>query len=80
MSKGLEALEYLKNKRMIHINAISRGCVEDIEKELKALTIIKRDYDAGDLYYDDESDTYWYLGLEVTKEEYDLLWEVFTND
>lgn len=78
MSKGLEALEQLKEINEGDIRSLDY--LNDIEKELKVLTIIKRDYDAGDLYYDDESNTYWYLGLEVTKEEYDLLWEVFTND
>ena len=41
MSKGLEALEYLKNKGMICGGAIGRGCVDDIEKDLNDYEEIK---------------------------------------
>ena len=83
MNKGLEALEYLKNKGMIHNNAISRGCIEDIEKELKALEIIKRRLiDMQDLIitmtFSSFNQRRTLRGLlPITKEEYELLKEVF---
>jgi len=40
--KGLEALKYLKENNRLPNEAITRGCVEDIEKELKALEIIRK--------------------------------------
>ena len=59
---------------------VNWGGVDKIEKELKALEIIKRGYDVGDLSYDDDTNTYYYQGTEITKEESKLLWEILTND
>lgn len=59
MTKGLEALEELK----LGANAYDWKYLDTIEKELKALEIIKK-------YIDIE---YW---TDLTQEEYDLLKEV----
>ena len=85
MSKGLEALKYLKeNKRKHWLDGDnSNECLEIIEKELKALEIIKskpvstnwfvfyKDYD--EYYLDCE---YADTSKRLTEEEYDLLKEV----
>ena len=82
MSKGLEALERFKQPQMIcDLDWDNR--VSIIEKELKALEIIKNIegfVDKEDFFYDDEEDKYYFFSYEITKEEYDLLKEVMTND
>lgn len=75
MSKGLEALKRIKP----YADSSIDGELDTIEKELKVLEIIKRAYDDGDLSYDDDTNTYYYLGIEITKEESKLLWGVFHN-
>lgn len=75
MSKGLKSLKYLKER--ISDNAIFRGCLEDIEKELKALETLK----GLDFFglEKDENGLYWLIfcgqGIGITKEQYELLKE-----
>ena len=76
MSKGLEALEwlvenkYLKNKGKMEDELLWES-VEIIEKELKALEILKRKL--LDINHIDMIFRTWNI---ITKEEYDLIKEV----
>ena len=93
MSKGLEALEIIKNAKLIDHVKIKEGLFSNklldykrrygknvfseqipiIEKELKALEIIKRLFNRGLLKYSLEDLLYTKY---ITQEEYDLLKEV----
>ena len=68
MSKGLEALQFMRERDMfIH------SCANTIEKELKALEIIKEM--KCFTFYEIEGH-YYISGIGVSKEKYDLLKEV----
>ena len=84
MSKGLEALKQAKERNGLPLGCNFAPITEDeitiIEKELKALEIIKeKEIDMSDLihatdyldYSDGRCKKYW-----ITQEEYDLLKEV----
>lgn len=85
MSKGLEALEYLKENKRRHWldNDNSSECLDIVEKELKALEIIKEKEVTilhfktcvewrGLTMYNLNKDRY----RELTEEEWELLKEV----
>ena len=87
MSKGLEALKSLMNNVLRNDDKLCNKCVSIIEKELKALEILKnKPHISFDLF--DTLDTleeinnyikfmYGYKDTSIlTKEEYDLLKEV----
>lgn len=74
MSKGLKALEMLENDECILMSQFNE-CYKAIEKELKALEIIKP---LVDLTKEQKYCWLW-LGLngrQITQEQYDLLKEV----
>ena len=50
----------------------------DIEKELKALDVIRESIpiEEEDFFYDKETDTYFFIGNKVSKEQFYLLKEV----
>ena len=86
MNQGLEALEYLKENHRLPDEAITRGCVEDIEKELKALEAIRskginwREFKLCKTLeqYNEPIILYGLLDVKpYTEEEYNLLKEVF---
>ncbi len=54
------------------------NCLNNIEKQLKALEIIKESIpiEEEDFVYDEETDTYFFIGDKVSKEQFDLLREV----
>ena len=80
MIKGLEALKYLKENKRKHWldNDKSSECLNSIEKELKALEILKAfDFDIED--YTEElngSISVKFRRIILDKEEIDLLKEV----
>ena len=85
--KGLEALKYLKEEKRRHWidGDKSTECLDTIEKELKALEIIKNKTNSAcnclmilksrfdDLSYEDYTKLFI---TELAKEEYDLLKEI----
>lgn len=92
MSRGLEALKelvkigYLETEKGWQEDIIAIEDINDIEKELKALEIIKEKGNFINLEYDKHDDKYYiydnelYMHNEITKEEYDLLKGVLTDD
>ena len=73
ISKGLEALEKVKEALYLMLGDNCKEIVA-IEKELKALEIIKKAFDSSSIYTNKLKDS-----LEcgwITQEEYDLLKEV----
>ena len=72
----LEALKEIKEK-YISDNGLQRR-LTIIEMTLKALEIIKETIPIKeeDFFYDEETDTYFFIGYEVSKNQYDLLKEV----
>ena len=82
MSKGLEALKEIELKWQYGVFTFIPN-FEIIEKELKALEIIKNIkglIEDEDLFYDSEEDKYYFFSNEISKEEYDLLKEVLLWD
>ena len=87
MSKGLEALEKLRQILSYEMDAINfMNEVETIEKDLKALEIIKHsEVDVYLLFKTDDFNEYnWAMAINkgdssrmLTKEKYNLLKEVF---
>lgn len=79
MSKELTPLEALKEikEKYISDNGLQRR-LTIIEMTLKALEIIKETIPIKeeDFFYDEETDTYFFIGYEVSKNQYDLLKEV----
>ena len=85
---GLEALEYITKI------AISQGCQEEahqvafkseiVEKELKALEIVKNSFADLRFQYREDTNEYFicmnYYGRVITQEEYDLLKEVLNYE
>lgn len=55
---------------------------DNVEKSLKTLEIIKKclDVDKEDFYYDEETNTYFFIGVKISKEEYELLKEALENE
>lgn len=87
---GLEALTWLVNKiPLVLLENNSRKCIEDIEKELKSLQIIKSKVVHTRLLmqYNNETtvDDYNKLNARedselLTQEDFDLLREILKND
>ena len=84
MSKGLKALEQIKANRQFSLKAFEEE-INTIEKELKALEIIKEKICLGGLCsalqetknFEDYKVSYF---TQLTKEEYDLLKAVLKNE
>lgn len=73
MSKGLEALQFMRER-----DTFLPSCASTIEKELKALEIIKdRKMDLSSFHNYTSANHYnLYHEYPITQEEYDLLKEV----
>lgn len=88
MSKGLDALEKLRQNNKDNSHLFDDELLETIEKELKALEIIidktvnvyDEIYETND--YEDYIANFGYTQLQfnMTKEEYELVKEVFDYD
>ena len=77
MSKGLEALKQFRNSNFQGVNVYADEYLDIIEKELKALEIIKKELNLNVKVFEDNyclfADNF---GWVISKEEYDLLIEV----
>ena len=81
MSKGFNALNDLRKDSVKHLDSHVKWLNERldiIEKELAALQFLKKilpiiEYD---FWYDEDTEKYYFMGAETTKENYDLLKEV----
>ena len=88
MIKGLEVWKLLREyldkyttlhlKEETHIESVEGYSLDTIEKELKALEIMTKSLGIGkeDFFYDNKTNTYYFVGGVITKEKYDLLKEV----
>lgn len=84
MSKGLEALKYIKRDYAQFMSMYDKEQLDTIEKELKVLDIIKRHpfilerlFDEGGMR-DDYNHDYWW-GV-VTNKEVEMVKEWLNND
>ena len=57
---------------------VNKESIKAVEKSLKALEIIKEiiPIEEEDFFYDKETDTYFFIGHKVSKNQYELLKEV----
>ena len=82
MSKGLEALKTLMNNVLRNDDKLCNKCVSIIEKELKALEIIKYQIKVYDVYINENIKIYVLVNTKgeniggVSEEEYKLLKEI----
>lgn len=77
---ALKRLERIDNQPFI--NGIKEIVPADkISKQLKALETIKEimSIEEEDFFYDKETDTYFFVGFKVSKEQYDLLRKVLLH-
>ena len=88
MNKGLEKLDIVKNSwlsicgEIVQPKNIFREEFAIIEKELKAVKIMIDELHITDIdfFYDDVENKYYFVGSEVSKDNFDLLKEVILGE